>query len=117
MVSGKELDQTVKTATLIEEVPPQMQEHLRLRSEETGTDNKKVILAIEDYVRRKLGIPGGSVDMDIGAVNKGKGQPKGKGKGQPKGRGNGKGKSREPENNENRKCFVCGKTAQFFQSL
>ena len=32
--SGKEMDQTKKTATLTEEEPPQMQEHLRLRSEE-----------------------------------------------------------------------------------
>ena len=42
-ISGSELDQTVKTATLMEEVPPQMQEHLRLRSEEIGTHYKKVI--------------------------------------------------------------------------
>ena len=31
-ISDKELDQTVKTATLMEEAPQQMQEHLRLRS-------------------------------------------------------------------------------------
>ena len=34
--TGSELDQTVKTALM--EEPPQMQEHLRLRSEEIGTD-------------------------------------------------------------------------------
>ena len=49
-ISGSELDQTVMTATLMEEAPPQMQEHLRLRSEETGTDYKKVIQAIEGYL-------------------------------------------------------------------
>ena len=47
--------------------------------------------------------------MDIGAVNKGNGQPKGKGKG--------KGKSHKPKNKENsksdRKCFVCGKPRPF----
>ena len=37
-ISGSELDQTVKTATLTEEAPPQKQGHLRLRSEESGTD-------------------------------------------------------------------------------
>ena len=37
LISGNELDQTVKTATLMEEAPPQVQEHLRLRSEEIGT--------------------------------------------------------------------------------
>ena len=52
-ISGKELDETVKTVTLIEEAPPQLQEHLRLRSEEIGTDYKKVILSIEGYVRPK----------------------------------------------------------------
>ena len=101
-ISGKELDQTVKTATLMEESPPQ----LRLRSEEIVTDHKKVILAIEGYVRsKKTWDSGGLVDMDIGAVNKGKGQPKGKGK------------THEPKNNENsksdRKCFVSGKPGHF----
>ena len=38
---GKERGQTVKTATLMEEAPPELQEHLRLRSEESGTDYKK----------------------------------------------------------------------------
>ena len=40
-ISGKEVDQTVKTATLMEESPPQ----LRLRSEEIVSDHKKVILS------------------------------------------------------------------------
>ena len=51
--SGSELDQTVKTATLMEEAPPQMQEHLRLRSEELGTDYMIVIQAIEGHLRSK----------------------------------------------------------------
>ena len=38
---GKERDQTVKTATLMEEAPPELQEHLRLHSEEIGTECKK----------------------------------------------------------------------------
>ena len=37
-ISGEELDQTVKTATLMEEAPPPMQEHFRLRSEELDID-------------------------------------------------------------------------------
>ena len=74
------------------EAPPQMQEHFRLRSEEIGTDCKKVIQTIEGYVRsKKTWDSGGPVDVDIGAVNKGKGQAKGKSKGS-------KGKSREPQN-------------------
>ena len=91
-ISGSELDQTVNTA--MEEAPPQMQEHLRLRSEEIGTDYKKVIQAIEGYFRSKK--TWNTDDMDVDAVSKGKGQPKGKGKnkgksksdkgkGQPKG--------------------------------
>ena len=52
-ISGSELDQTVKIATLMEEAPPQVQEHLRLRSEEIGTDYKKVIQAIDGYMRTK----------------------------------------------------------------
>ena len=81
-ISGKELDQTVKTATLIEEAPPQMKEHLRLRSEEIGTDNKKVIQTIEGHVRsKKTWDSGGPVDMDIGAINKSKSQAKSNGKG------------------------------------
>ena len=40
-ISGQELDETVKTA---QEAPPQMQEHLRLRSEEIGTDYKESYL-------------------------------------------------------------------------
>ena len=78
-ISGKELDQTVKTATLIEEAPAQMQEHLRLRSEEIGTDYKKVILAIEGCMcSKKTWDSRGPVDVDVGAVKKGKGQPEGK---------------------------------------
>ena len=115
-IYGKELDQTVKTTTLMNEAPPQLQEHLRLRSEEIGTDYKKVILAIEGYVRsKKTGDPGDLVDMDKGNPKiKGKSKGKGesdKGKGQHQGRGKGIGKSHEPEHNDNsdRKCFVCGK--------
>ena len=130
-ISGKERDQTVKTATLNEEALPQLQEHLRLRSEEIGTDYKKVILAIEGYVRsKKTWDSGGPVKMDIGAVNKGKGQPKGQGKSKDKGKSD-KGtrqpkrqkqmqrqrKNHEPQHNENsksdRKCFVHGKPGHF----
>ena len=85
-ISGSELDQTVKTGTLMEEAPPQMQEHLRLRSEEIGTDYKKVTLAIEGYLRSKKTWNTGPDDMEVDAVSKGNGQPKGKsdkGKGQP----------------------------------
>ena len=64
--SGEQLDQTVKTAMLIEEAPPQMQGDLRLRSEEIDTDYKKVILAIEGYVRsKKTWESGDAVDMDL----------------------------------------------------
>ena len=45
-VSGTELDETVQTATLIEEAP-QLQEYLRLHAEEVGIDCRKVILSIE----------------------------------------------------------------------
>ena len=65
--------------------------------------------------------------MDIGAINKGKCQPKGKGKSKgtsksDKGKGRqtkskGKSKSHEPKHNENsksdRNCFVCGKPGHF----
>ena len=68
-ISGSELDQTVKTATL-EVAPPQMQEHLRLRSEEIGTDYKKVIQAIEGYFRSKKTWNTGPDDMDVDAVSK-----------------------------------------------
>ena len=102
-ISGSELDQTMKTGTLMEQAPPQMQEHLRLRSEEIGTNYKKVIQAIEGYLRSKKTRNTGPDDMEVDAVAKGKGQPKGKGKskrkgksdkgkGQPKGRGRNKGK-------------------------
>ena len=47
-MSGKQ-DQTVKTAALMEEALPQLQEHLRWRSEEGGSDCKRVILAIEGW--------------------------------------------------------------------
>ena len=68
-ISCSELDQTVETATLIEEAPPQMQEHLRSRSEEIGTEYKKVIQAIEGYLRSKKTWntgPGG-MDADVSA--------------------------------------------------
>ena len=116
----------------MEEAPPQMQEHLRLRSEEIGTDYKKVTQAIEGYLRSKKTWNTGPDDMEVDAVVKGKGQPKGKGKskgkcksdkgkGQPKGKGRsngkGKGQARESKSKENsksdRKCFVCGKTGDF----
>ena len=92
-IPGIELDQTVKTATLMEEAPlqMQMQEHLRLRSEEIGTDYKKVIQAIEGYLRSKKTWNTGPDDMEVDAVVKGKGQPKGKGRS----KGKGKGKARE----------------------
>ena len=62
---------TVKTATRIEEAAPHLQEHLQLRSEEVGTDWKKVVLSIEGNVRsKKSWDSGGPADMDIGAVNK-----------------------------------------------
>ena len=63
----------MKTAALHEEAPTQLQEHLRLRSEEIYTDYKKVILSIEGYVRSKKSCnSGGPADMDIGTVNEGK---------------------------------------------
>ena len=62
-ISGSELDQTAKTATLMEEAPPQMQEHLRLCSEEIGTDYKRVIQAIEGYLRSKKTWNTGPDDM------------------------------------------------------
>ena len=73
-ISGSELDQTVKTATLMEEAPPQMQEHLRLRSEEIGTDYKKVIQAIEGHLRSKKTLNTGPDDKEVDAVVKGKSQ-------------------------------------------
>ena len=131
-ISGSDVDQTVEIATLMEEAPPQMQEHLRLRSEEIGTDYKKVIQAIEDYLRSKKTWNTGPDDMEDDFVVKGKSQPNGKGKskgksksdkgkGQPKGKGRSKGKekgkAREPKGKENsksdRKCFVCGQTVHF----
>ena len=73
-ISGSELDQTVKTAALMEEAPPQMQEHLRLRSEEFGTDYKKVIQAIEGYLRSKKTWNSGPDDMERSAQRKGQEQ-------------------------------------------
>ena len=114
------------------EAPPQMQEHLRLRSEEIGTDCKKVIQAVEGCLRSKKTWNIGPDDMEVDAVVKGNGKPKGKGKtkgqgksdkgkGQLKGKGRnkgkGKGKARESKSKENsksdRKCVVCGNTGHF----
>ena len=69
-MSGSELDQTVTTATLMEEAPPQMQEHLRVRSDEIGTDYKKVMQAIEGYLTSKKTWNTGPDDMDVDAVSK-----------------------------------------------
>ena len=44
-ILGKDLHET--TATLFEEARPQVQEHLRKRPEELGTDCRKVIVAVE----------------------------------------------------------------------
>ena len=133
-ISGKELDETVKTGTLIEEAPPQLEEHPRLRFEETATNCKQVILSIEDCVRpEKSWASAGHADMDIGEVSEGRDQPKarasakGKGKGdeckgQLKGKGQGKGRShkskhsellRKDANKSDRKCFVCCRPGQF----
>ena len=77
-ISDSEVDQTVKTATLMEEAPPQMHEHLRLRSEEIGTDYKTVIHAIEGYLRSKKTWNTGPDDMKVDdAFVKGTGQLKG----------------------------------------
>ena len=57
-----------------------MQEHLRSRSEEIGTDYKKVIPVIEGFLRSKKTWNTGPDDMEVDAVVKGNGQPKGKGK-------------------------------------
>ena len=76
-ISGSDVDQTVEIATLMEEAPPQMQEHLRLRSEEIGTGYKKVIKAIEGFFRSKKTWTTCPDDMKVDdAVVKGKGQPK-----------------------------------------
>ena len=78
-ISVKEIDETVNTATSIEEAPPQWQKHFRLRSEEIGTDQKILVTAIESYVRsRKSWGTGGHVDMDIGAISKDNARGKGK---------------------------------------
>ena len=52
-ICRKELDETVKTATLIEEAPPQLQDQLKLRSKELGTGYKKVVVATR--LRSRLG--------------------------------------------------------------
>ena len=75
-ISGKGLDQTVKTATLMEEAAPQMQEHLRLRSKEICTDYKRVIQAIEGYVRSKKIWDTGRVDMTMTLSARAKVSPK-----------------------------------------
>ena len=76
-ISGKELDQTVKTATLIEDAPPHMQEHLRLRFEEIGTHYKKVILAIEGDVRsNKTMDSGGQLTRTLAQSARAKVSPK-----------------------------------------
>ena len=56
-ISGSDVDQTVEIATLMEEAPPQMQEHLRLRSEEIGTSFKTGDTGDRgfSYARRKRG--------------------------------------------------------------
>ena len=69
-ISGAELDQTLKTAALMEEAPPQMQEHLRLRSEEIGTNYLKVIQAIKGYLRLKKTWNTSLDDKDVDAVSK-----------------------------------------------
>ena len=62
----------MKTAVLMVEAPPQHQEDVRLRSEEIGTDYKKVMLG---YVHsKKTWDSGRLVDMFIDAINKGKRQ-------------------------------------------
>ena len=76
----------MKTATLMEEAPPPMQKHVRLRSEEIGTDYKRVIQAIEGYLRSKKTWNTGPDDMAVDAVVKVKGQPKGKCKSKGKGK-------------------------------
>ena len=128
-IPGKELDQTVKTATLIDEVPPQMQEHLRLRSKEIGTDNKKVILAVEvTCARRKLGILEARLTQTLAQSTRAKVSPKEKGRARPKVRttkaeaeAKAKAKAMQPKNNENsksdRKCFRLCQTWTFSQRL
>ena len=85
-MSGSELDQTVKTAALMEEAPPQMQEHLRLRSEEMGTDYKKVIQAMKGYLRSKKTWNTGPDGMEVDTVVKGKRSAQRKGQEQSKGK-------------------------------
>ena len=133
-VAGGQLDSTVKTATLVEEAPQGLQEHLRLRSEEIGNDYKKVLVAIEGYLRsKKSWAIAEPTPMDVGAIGKdgrgkGKGRGSGKGKGDGKagnnkGRRDGKGKDKgksSPANKsegvnpaQNKTCYVCGKPGHF----
>ena len=49
----KQLDEPVKTATLIEEAPLWLQEHLKWCSGEIGTDYKKAVMAFESDIRSK----------------------------------------------------------------
>ena len=106
-ISGKELDETVKTATLVEKAPPQLQEHLRLRGLQES------IPVYRGYARSKKSWDfGGPADMYTGAVNQEKGQPKRKGKvkrkgksdegtGKRKAKAKAKAKGQEPKHNEN----------------
>ena len=76
------------------------------------TDKTRHYTTTWGYVRsKKTWDPGGPVDTDIGAVNRGRGQLKRTGKAKAKG------KSHDPMNNENsksdRKCSVCGKPGHF----
>ena len=97
-ISGKELDQTVRTATLMEEAPPQVQGHLRLRSEGMGTDYKKVIQAIEGCVpRRKFGILEAQLTKTLAQSTRARVSPKDRARAKAKA-------------DEGSKCFACGKT-------
>ena len=97
-ISGKELNETVKTATLIEEAPPQLKEHLRLRSEELGTHHENVVTDSESYIRSKRSWDtGGQAGMGIGAHSRGKEQYRGKGKHKIKSHGKGDERSRDPK--------------------
>ena len=98
-ISGSELDQTVKTATLMDEAPPQMQEHLRLRTEEIGTDYRRSRVTC---ARRKLGTLA-LMTWTLTLPARAKVSPK-------VSKGRRERKSRESKSNENsksdRKCFV-----------
>ena len=69
-ITGLELDETFTTATQIEEAPPQLQAHPRLRSVEIGTDYKKVVVVIESCLRPKKSWGTRSqADTNIGATS------------------------------------------------